>query len=212
MRCVPRLLAFVSLALVCAVPAYSTQYLFQTVTVDAAGLGVPGPPGMNGPSESPSNTFPGTGYGTALYDDAAHTLALSATFSNLDGTTTASHIHAATPNPYRQTAGVATTTPSFAGFPLGVKSGTFSNTLDLTQASSWNPSYVSAQSPPTTAGAEAAFVAALFANKAYWNIHTTTVSGGEIRGFMQFVPEPATACLALFGVAAIGCVTRRRRK
>jgi hypothetical protein len=165
---------------------------------------------MDGPSESPTNGSPGTGYGTALYDDVAHTLALNVSFSGLTGTTTASHIHAATPNPFRQTAGVATTTPSFTGFPLGVTSGSFSNTLDLTQSTSWNPSYVSANGG-TNASAEAAFVAALFANKAYWNIHTQTFTGGEIRGFMKLIPEPATLSLIGIGVAAVGCITRRRR-
>jgi hypothetical protein len=210
MRCIPRLFTFVCLVLVCAAPVYSAQYLFQTVRVDAAGVGIPLGPGMDGPSESPTNSSLGTGYGTALYDDVAHTLALNASFSGLSGTTTASHIHAATPNPFRQTAGVATTTPSFAGFPLGVTSGTFSNTLDLTQSSSWNPAYVTANGG-TNAGAEAAFRTALFANEAYWNIHTTVVPGGEIRGFMSLVPEPATASLIGIGVAAIGCLARRRR-
>ena len=74
----------------------------------------------------------------------------------------------------------------------------------------WNPSYVTANGG-TTAGAEAAFTAALFANKAYWNIHTSVVGGGEIRGFMTLVPEPATASLIGMGIAAFGCITRRRR-
>src|SRR5580765_4075244 len=77
---------------------------------------------MDGPSESPANASPGTGFGTVVYDNVLHTLALNCNFSGLTGTTTASHIHAATPTPFSGTAGVATTTPSFAGFPLGVTS------------------------------------------------------------------------------------------
>jgi hypothetical protein len=211
MRCIPRLFASVALALVCALPGYATQYLFETVRVSdpGSGSGIPLGPGMDGPSESPANGSPATGYGTALYDDVAHTLGLNVSWSGLTGTTTASHIHAATPNPFRQTAGVATTTPYFAGFPIGVTSGSYSNTLDLTQSSSWNPSYISAQSPATPAGAETAFVAALFANKAYWNIHSSTFGGGEIRGFMRLVvPEPASG--ALIGLACVGFFSRRR--
>jgi hypothetical protein len=165
---------------------------------------------MDGPSESPPNASPGTGFGTALYDDVAHTLALDASFSGLIGTTTASHIHAPTVVPLAGTAGVATTTPSFALFPLGVTSGTFSNTLDLTQSSSWNPSYVTANGG-TTAGAEAAFAAALLAGKAYWNIHSSQFSGGEIRGFMILVPEPTSCVLAVLGISVVGCIARRRR-
>ena len=210
MRSIPRAFAIVCVALICTAPAYSTQYLFETVKVDAGGVGIPGLPGMDGPSESPTNTFTGTGYGTALYDDIAHTLALNVSFAGLDGTTTASHIHAATPNPFRQTAGVATTTPSFTGFPLGVKSGTFSNTLDLTLGTSWNPSYVSAHGG-TTAGAETDFIAAMFGHQAYWNIHTSTVGGGEIRGFMSLTPEPASGVLIGIGLACFGFFSRRPR-
>ena len=82
MRCIPRLFAFVCLALFCTAPAYSTQYLFETVRASdpGTGSGIPLAPGMDGPSESPANASPGTGYGTALYDDVAHTLALNARF------------------------------------------------------------------------------------------------------------------------------------
>jgi hypothetical protein len=207
MRCIPRLCAFVCLALICAAPGYSNQFLFETVRVNPATGTVLGP-GMDGPSEPTSSL--GTGFGTALYDDVAHTLALSASFSGLAGNTTASHIHASTTNPFQGNTGVATTTPSFAGFPLGVTSGSFSNTLDLTQSSSWNPAYVTANGG-TTAGAEAAFTAALFANKTYWNIHSTVNQGGDIRGFLTLVPEPATTSLIGMAIAAIGCITRRRR-
>src|SRR5204863_6081105 len=103
------------------------------------------------PSEP--TTSLGIGSGTVNYDDVAHTLELQVTFSGLTGTTTASHIHGPTTIPFTGTAGVATTTPSFAGFPLGVTSGSFSNTLDLTLASSFNPSYVTANGG-TPAGAE----------------------------------------------------------
>jgi hypothetical protein len=90
------------------------------------------------------------------------------------------------------TAGVATTTPTFAGFPLGVTSGTYENTLDLTQSSSWNPAYITSVSPATPGGAETALAAALAADKSYLNIHTTSFPGGEIRGFLVSVPEPGT--------------------
>ena len=113
----------------------------------------------------------------------ANTLHVVVAFTDLLGTTTASHIHTPTPAPGTGTAGVATTTPSFPGFPLGVTSGTYDDVLDLMLASSYNPSFVTANGG-TVASAEAALAAGILAGEAYLNIHTTVVPGGEIRGFL----------------------------
>ena len=164
---------------------------------------------LDGPSESPANASPGTGVGTVVYDPILHTLQLQVTFSGLTGTTTASHIHAATANPFAGTAGVATTTPSFAGFPLGVSSSSFSNTLDLTVASSFNAAYVTANGGTLTS-AEAALAAAMAGGRAYWNIHSSTFGGGEIRGFLSVVPEPSSTALA--GVGVVGLALRAWHK
>jgi hypothetical protein len=211
MRCIPRLFAFVCLALACAAPAYSVQLLYQTVRIPNPATGAVLGPGMDGPSEPTSSL--GTGYGTVLYDDLAHTLKLDCTFSGLANDqgngTTASHIHAATTLPFQGTAGVATTTPSFAGFPLNVFAGEFHNTLDLTQSTSWNPSYVTANGG-TTATAEVAFASALATGRSYWNIHSGKFGGGEIRGFLQLVPEPASCLLLVIGLVGLACGARKR--
>lgn len=165
---------------------------------------------LSGPNEFPANASPGTGFATVNFDDSANTLFIDLVFSGLLGTTTASHIHAATVIPGTGTAGVATTTPTFAGFPLGVTSGSFTTTLDLTSASSYNPSYVSANGG-TTAGAEAALAAAMAAGEAYLNIHTTAFAGGEIRGFLTPVPEPSSLGLTVLGGAALALAARRRK-
>jgi len=183
-----------------ALLAINTAFAQSTLTFDAD---------LSGPAESPPNASPGTGFAQAIYDSVAHTLQVEVQFSGLLGTTTASHIHAATASPGTGTAGVATTTPYFAGFPIGVTSGSYSNTLDLTASSSYNSSYVTANGG-TTASAEAALITAMENGEAYLNIHTTVVPGGEIRGFFSQVPEPTTA--TLFGLGAAVLAWRARRK
>ena len=163
---------------------------------------------LSGPNESPANASPGTG--TAYVTINGNTMRVQVTFSGLTGNTTASHIHASTTAPFTGTTGVATTTPTFAGFPTGVTSGSYDNTLDMTLASSYNSAYITANGgTPTTA--EAALFAAIPTGKTYLNIHTSTFSGGEIRGFLIATPEPGTVGF-LIALAASGTLAIRRRK
>ena len=161
---------------------------------------------MNGPSESPPNASPGTGSGTFTYDDQTHIMNINASFTGLLGNTTAAHIHAATTLPFTSTAGVATQTPSFATFPLGVTSGTHVQSLDMSLSSSYNPSYITANGG-SAASAEKAFFNAVTTGRAYYNIHTSAVGSGEIRGFL--VPEPAS--LGILTGAGMLALARRRR-
>jgi hypothetical protein len=164
---------------------------------------------LSGAAEAPSNDSPGTGSATVTYDDMLHTLRVQVTFSDLSAPTIASHIHCCVTTP-GGTAGVATQVPFFAGFPIGVTGGTYDNTFDLTMDSSWNPSFIAAHGG-TAAGAEAFFAAGLGAGTAYLNIHTSAFPSGEIRGFLQPVPEPGTYALMLGGLSFLGWVARRRR-
>jgi len=173
---------------------------------------------LSGANEVPPVASPGTGTAVVTVDTVANTMTVSATFSGLLATspttslpsaTTAAHIHCCTPP--GANAGVATAVPSFPGFPLGVTSGTFLNTFDLSAASTYNPAFVTAQGG-TVAGARAAFLAGLQNGLTYFNIHTNAFGGGEIRGQLQAVPEPAMLVLLGTGLAAVAGRTLRRRR
>lgn len=168
---------------------------------------------LSGPAEAPPNASPGTGFATVTIDTVAHTLRVQSTFSGLLSPTTASHIHCCVVPP--GTAGVATTTPSFVGFPLGVTAGSMDQTYDTLSAGTYNPAFVTANGG-TAGSAEAALFSGLLAGQAYLNIHTTQFGGGEIRGFLVVqptvvTPEPATLGLLGLGLAAVWAVGRRRR-
>lgn len=166
---------------------------------------------LSGPAESPANASPGIGQADVYFDDTAQTMEVVVSFSGLLGKTTASHIHAATALPNTGTAGVATQTPTFTGFPLGVTSGTYNHWFDLTLASSFNAAYVTANGG-TAASASSALETALLGDKAYLNIHTTSFGGGEIRGFLHNVPDSAsTALLLTIAFGGIVCFAQLRR-
>ncbi len=162
---------------------------------------------LTGPGESPPNASAGTGFASVVIDTTLNTMFVSASFSGLTGTTTASHIHCCTASPGTGTAGVATQTPTFLNLPLGVTSGSFTQTLDLTLSSSYNAAFITTNGG-TVASAEAVLLAQMAAGDTYFNIHTTAFPGGEIRGFLAPAPEPATLLMA--GIALIGLAVRRR--
>lgn len=61
------------------------------------------------------------------------------------------------------------------------------------------------------AQAEVAFLAGLASGSTYLNIHTSSVPGGEIRGFPQATPEPATMLLFTASRLGLGFVRRQTR-
>jgi len=157
-------------------------------------------------------------FGTAMFvlNDAMTQMTMVATVFNIDFTgsqTTdtndnliAAHIHAGpgiTP---------ATTGPVVWGFfgtpfndnnPNDVVQMAFTSGVGGTIMGKWD----APEGNNTTLAAQIPF---LLGGQAYINFHTNQYTGGEIRGNIFVVPEPAT--LGLFSAGAIGMLVVRRRR
>jgi hypothetical protein len=165
----PRLLVLAiltSLGLVASAHATTTMYMTD----------------LSGANEEPPNGSTATGQSVVYVDDVGHTMRVVVSFAGLTGTTTACHIHAATSVPGEGTAGVATPTPTFPGFPAGVTSGSYDQTFDMTDPASYNPAFLTAHGGDPAA-AEAYLFQSIANGTAYLNVHTTEFPAGEIRGF-----------------------------
>lgn len=134
-----------------------------------------------GAQETPANASGAAGGGIAVFDSTANTISVSLFFTGLSAPATASHIHVGAP---------------------GVPGAVIVSFVPFT--------------PPATFGSivggplafPVADIPALFAGDTYFNIHDAVFPGGEIRGQLLPVPEPATIGLLALGTLAF--LSRRR--
>ena len=164
---------------------------------------------LSGANENPATTSPATGSAFVTVDTVARTITFDVVFSGLTANDTAAHIHCCVAE--GGNTGVATAVPALPGFPLGVTSGAFiAQTFSLLDASFYNPAFITANGG-SVGSAEPVFLSGLLGSDAYFNIHTPTDPGGEVRAFLLPTPEPST--LFLTGLALLGISgTSRWRK
>jgi CHRD domain/PEP-CTERM motif len=152
----------------------------------------------------PVRISPATGLGTASYDTVTRILSVSLEWENLTAPPGAAHIHCCS-GPGANSDVAIDFVP--AGFP-SVVTGTFNDSFDLTDAASYGGGFLDSFGGDVDA-ARAAFLTGINSNRAYFNIHTPTYGGGEIRGDIQLIPEPGSVVLLGLGLAA-GVLYRRR--
>jgi hypothetical protein len=158
-----------------------------------------------GSNEVPPNASPATGTSFVEVDDVADTLTVNESWEGLiGGNAAAAHIHCCTAP--GTNVGVAV---PFVGFPA-LATGSYFHVFDLTSTATYTGSFLTTFGGGTAGGAEAALLAGLEAGHAYANIHNPTFPGGEIRGFLTSVPEPATWALMIGGFGLAGAAMRRR--
>lgn len=126
---------------------------------------------------------PASGSAMVTLDDVALTIDVLVNFAGLSAPASAAHIHCCTlPN-----SGVVV---PFNGFP-NTASGSYQQTIAL--------------------GASFATIQANIAGgTAYVNVHNAIYPGGEIRGTLAPVPEPASYAMLIFGAGVLALATRRR--
>ena len=163
-----------------------------------------------GANEVPPVATTGTGTGIVTFDQVAHTMRVQVTFEDLISPSTVAHIHAPR-NPATGLGGVATTVPTFPGFPAGVLEGSYDETFDTLDLATYNPVFVT-NNGGSAASAETALLNFMLDGLAYLNVHSSQFGGGEIRGDLLKVPEPASLGLLMLGFGIAGMSLARRRR
>jgi hypothetical protein len=144
--------------------------------------------------ENPPTGSPATGLGVFVLNDAMTQLQFGVTFAGLVAPFIAAHFHVGPPGVNGPI--VRGMLPAESTIFPGGMFGFFVGVWSSTDAEPLTP----------------ALVTALFGGNIYFNIHSTAFPGGEIRGQLNQVPEPASLLLVGSGLTALGVVAWRRAR
>lgn len=139
---------------------------------------------LSGLNETTPNASPGTGYGTVVLNDAQDQITVNMSWADLTAAATAAHIHG--PAALGTNAGVLF---GFTGVAAATSGAISEHVFSIT---------------PTQVGY-------LNDGLLYFNIHTGSFPGGEIRGQIQIVPEPSSLLALASGLPALALALRRRK-
>jgi hypothetical protein len=144
---------------------------------------------LTGSQETPPNNSPGTGISIVSLNDLQTQLTVSLTFTGLVAPETAAHIHG----------------PAAPGLPAQVL-------YPLMLVNPDNQVITLINNPNGSGLTIPQQISDLDSGLFYVNVHSTAFPGGEIRGQLSPVPEPATAVLLGAGTLGIGGLMRKRAR
>lgn len=158
---------------------------------------------LSGANEVPPNSSTATGFSNAILapNDVVY---FDFMFTGLSSPPTALNFNCCGPAGVNEPIAL-----SFSSLHMGATSGDLFGSVDLTDEASYSTAFLTANGG-TAALAEAAFLAGLDAGQAYANIPTTNFPGGEIRGQLANLPEPAPAFLIGGVLTALSFLLRRK--